>query len=128
MINLNKLFDKSIIELRNDLNKEKSKSEITIDLSDNYYEYLEKISIENGISIEDLIIDLFHNMILENIEKPKDIVNVIDSATFITYTNEVLDSNENFLLVDSTNIDNKSILITNKQDLEIFNKDIKNEK
>lgn len=113
-------IDKTVLLKRKELNKDKKKSEITIDLDEDLYLKLEKISEQLGISIEDIIIDSFYSFLLKETEKPEGIEEVIDSAILLSYMDKIFDSNKNYVLVDSTNFDSKSILITNKNMLENF--------
>jgi hypothetical protein len=125
MINLNKKFDKKIIEKRKELLKDHKKSEIEVNISDDLYKELKSISEEKQIDINDLLMDMFYIDLLEKEEKPEGIDNVIDTATLLAYTNKILNSNKNYLLINTENLEQKSILITNKKELYLYQNLIK---
>lgn len=125
MINLNKKFDKKIIEKRKELLKDKKSTEIDINISDDLYDKLSSISKETSIEINDLLMDVFYFYYLEQLEKPEGIENVIDTATFLAYTNKILNTNKNYLLVNTENLEQKSILITNKKEIYLYENLIK---
>lgn len=54
-----------------------------------------------------------------------EIENVIDTATFLAYTNKILNTNKNYLLVNTENLEQKSILITNKKEIYLYENLIK---
>lgn len=108
-------FDKQIIEKRKELSEHKPKSELQVDLEDEVYNELCTIANEIGVSVEDLLVNCIHSFVLKNLDTPKDIEDVIDTAIFEIKIDEILDSNKNFMLVDTCDFNKKSILITNKE-------------
>lgn len=118
------MFDKELIEKRKEITKNKEMSNLEITLDENNYLYLEKISNDIGVSIEDLIVDCIYRMVLQETHKPEEIDETIDTAILELKFEDILTSDKDYLVLDTFDLNTKSILLTNSNSLkkfEIFN-------
>lgn len=105
------MFNKDIILKRKELLIDSNKSELTIDMNDQTLEYLEKVSIELGLDIEDIIVSCIIDMLIEKFELPNNIDKVIDYATFLIDIKEITNSGLNYLVLETTNLNEKFRII-----------------
>lgn len=105
------MFNKDIILKRKELLFDSNKSEITIDMNDQTLEYLEKVSIDLGLDIEDIVVSSIIDMLIEKFELPNNIDKVIDYATFLVDIKEITNSGLNYLVLETTNLNEKLRII-----------------
>lgn len=105
------MFNKDIILKRKELLFDSNKSEITIDMNDQTLEYLEKVSIDLGLDIEDIVVSSIIDMLIEKFELPNNIDKVIDYATFLVNIKEITNSGLNYLVLETTNLNEKLRII-----------------
>lgn len=105
------MFNKDIILKRKELLIDSNKSEITIDMNDQTFDYLEKVSIDLNLEKEDIIVSCIIDMLIEKFELPNNIDKVIDYATFLIDIKEITNSGLNYLVLETTNLNEKFRII-----------------
>lgn len=105
------MFNKDIILKRKELLIDSNKSELTIDMNDQTFDYLEKVSIDLNLEKEDIIVSCIIDMLIEKFELPNNINKVIDYATFLIDIKEITNSGLNYLVLETTNLNEKFRII-----------------
>jgi hypothetical protein len=123
-------FDKEVFLKRKEIDSQRdlTYSTIEIDLEDDVVKRLSLLAEKEGVSDEEYIVELLYLMILNQETKPEGITKTIDTVYFMTKTTEVLESGENFMLVDYENMDNKVVLVTDKKMVRTISKLEENKK
>jgi hypothetical protein len=107
----NVTIDKSVIEERKKY-PPKPKSEVSFDLDVDTFNQLKDLSGFEDIPLEEYLEEFIHQVVLQSFEKPEGVVKVIDEIMFHTNCDQILESGQNYLLVDSQNLDKRAVLVT----------------
>jgi len=96
-----------IIQKRKEYLKNNTKQNTNLDLPENILLIIEFLSNKYNLSSEEIIESLLIDYILDSKKLPNDIDKCIDSAIYDVKYKKILDSNLNYLILDTTDINSK---------------------
>lgn len=83
------------------------KVEISVDINKDLYEKINKISIEENIEIEDILVSAIIDLYLMNIEKEENINETIDEAILLINQEEIYNNEKNYLVLETKTLNKK---------------------